>query len=171
MGQLNKIREVRNERGFTIATLAAAVGLSPSAIEKMEKGQRRLKLYQLTKVAEVLCVEVNFLANGQVVDTEPRVTANKFKLKKQRTNASQPIKNIPKTVLIEPMGLRKAHAAAFCGISVPTFEKFVFSGALPNARYLGSIKIWIKDELTTALTNLPYVDGDPQNPLDFLLEQ
>lgn len=54
------------------------------------------------------------------------------------------------------MTLRKADAAIFCSMFVPTFEEIVNVGNLPAPRCLTkNTKIWVKDELTAALMDLP----------------
>ena len=73
--------------------------------------------------------------------------------------------------LVEPMALRKADAATFCGVSVPTFEELVSRGTLPAPRCLTEhTKIWVKDELTAAVMDLPNEASEKTNSLDFLLE-
>ncbi|MDA0320448.1 MAG: hypothetical protein O3A90_14360 [Proteobacteria bacterium] len=73
--------------------------------------------------------------------------------------------------LVEPMALRKADAAMFCGVSIPTFDELVSVGTLPAPRCLTEhTKIWVKDELTAALMDLPNEASDKTNSLDFLFE-
>jgi len=73
--------------------------------------------------------------------------------------------------LLEPMALRKKDAAMFCGVSVPTFDELVSVGTLPLPRCLTDhTKIWVKDELTAALMDLPNEVSEKTNSLDFLFE-
>ena len=73
--------------------------------------------------------------------------------------------------LVEPMALRKADAAMFCGAYVPTFDELVSVGTLPEPRcFTEHTKIWVKDELTAAVMDLPNEASEKTNSLDFLLE-
>tara|TARA_B100001057_G_C22338052_1_gene752194 strand:- start:197 stop:457 length:261 start_codon:yes stop_codon:yes gene_type:complete len=74
--------------------------------------------------------------------------------------------------LVEPMALRKADAAMFCGVSVPTFDELVNVGTLPAPRCLTEhTKIWVKDELTAALMDLPNeASKKKQTGYEFLFE-
>ncbi len=59
----------------------------------------------------------------------------------------------------------------FCGVSIPTFDELVSVGTLPAPRCLTEhTKIWVKDELTAALMDLPNEASDKTNSLDFLFE-
>lgn len=71
---INIIREIRLQRGLTLHQLAEQMVVSPSTLEKVEKGQRRLKTYFLEAAAQALNVDKHRLANGQLVDVEARVT-------------------------------------------------------------------------------------------------
>lgn len=70
---MNIIREIRLQRGLTLHQLAEQMAVSPSTLEKVEKGQRRLKTYFLETAAQALNVDKHRLANGQLVDVEARV--------------------------------------------------------------------------------------------------
>jgi transcriptional regulator with XRE-family HTH domain len=70
---MNIIREIRLQRGLTLHQLAEKMAVSPSTLEKVEKGQRRLKTYFLETAAQSLSVDKHRLANGQLVDVEARV--------------------------------------------------------------------------------------------------
>lgn len=71
----NKIREIRKAQGHTLETLSEMMGVSQSSIEKVEKGQRRLKQYFLVRAAEALRVDPHELANGQEIDQEARISS------------------------------------------------------------------------------------------------
>lgn len=75
MENTNKIREIRKAQGHTLETLSELMGVSQSSIEKVEKGQRRLKQYFLVRAAEALRVDPHDLANGQEVDLEARIAS------------------------------------------------------------------------------------------------
>lgn len=51
-----------------------------------------------------------------------------------------------------PRLLRKKDAAAYCGVSTPTFDKWVSSGSLPNA--LPGIGRWDRRGIDAALDRL-----------------
>lgn len=72
---MNKIREIRRSQGHTLETMSDLMGVSQSALEKVEKGQRRLKQYFLVRAADVLKIDPHELANGQDVDQEARITS------------------------------------------------------------------------------------------------
>ena len=72
---MNKIREIRRSQGHTLETMSDLMGVSQSALEKVEKGQRRLKQYFLVRAAEALRVDPHELANGQAVDQEARISS------------------------------------------------------------------------------------------------
>lgn len=70
--------------------------------------------------------------------------------------ANRPNAPEPKTA---PTGLRREYAALHCGVSPGHFDKMVKDGILPRARGIGGVKIWLREELDVALTDLP-VCGD-----------
>lgn len=74
MENLNKIREIRKSQGHTLHSLSEMMGVSASALEKVEKGERRLKQYFIARAAQVLKVDPHELANGQEIDQEARIT-------------------------------------------------------------------------------------------------
>jgi predicted DNA-binding transcriptional regulator AlpA len=76
----------------------------------------------------------------------------------------------PKTA---PTGLRREDAAMHCGISPSYFDKMVEARNLPAPRLIGpSIKIWMRQELDSALFSLPTLGeaAELNNPCDRLLE-
>jgi len=69
----NLIQETRQSRGMTQAELAAALGTSQSAINRIEKGGQNISLEMIARISEVLSSEIvrinksgktNFLING-----------------------------------------------------------------------------------------------------------
>jgi len=60
---------------------------------------------------------------------------------------------------IKPNAMKKADAAAYCGISVSQFGKMIKLGTMPNARNAGGAKIWLRLELEDALAALA-LDGE-----------
>lgn len=58
-----------------------------------------------------------------------------------------------------PTGLRRAAAAAHCGISAGHFDRMVKEGVMPAPRDLLGVKTWLRQELDEALFSLPTI-GD-----------
>lgn len=65
---------------------------------------------------------------------------------------------------LPPLGLCRATAAAFLGISTTTFDEMVKDGRMPGAKRIGSRKVWDRRALEVAFAALPG-DGDA-NPWD-----
>jgi transcriptional regulator with XRE-family HTH domain len=59
-----RIREVRRDRGWTQDQLASAVGVSRSAVAQWETGRAGQVTTNLTRIAEVLEIGVEFLMYG-----------------------------------------------------------------------------------------------------------
>jgi transcriptional regulator with XRE-family HTH domain len=59
-----RIREIRRERGWTQDQLASAVGVSRSAVAQWETGRAGQVTTNLTRIAEVLEVGVEFIMYG-----------------------------------------------------------------------------------------------------------
>jgi transcriptional regulator with XRE-family HTH domain len=70
-----RIRDVRRERGWTQDQLASAVGVSRSAVAQWETGRAGQVTTNLTRIAEVLEVGVEFLMYGDEkrIPLEPRM--------------------------------------------------------------------------------------------------
>jgi transcriptional regulator with XRE-family HTH domain len=60
----NRIRDVRRERGWTQDQLANAVGVSRSAVAQWETGRAGQVTTNLTRIAEVLEVGVQYIMYG-----------------------------------------------------------------------------------------------------------
>lgn len=63
-----RIRKIREKRGLSTYKLSSLVGLSQSAISKIESGKRKIDLTILNKIAQALNVSPSFLFTG--VDIE-----------------------------------------------------------------------------------------------------
>lgn len=50
----NKIREVRDERGTSIAELARRAGMTPNALGESLRGNRMLTAEELIRISEIL---------------------------------------------------------------------------------------------------------------------
>ena len=70
-----RIREVRRERGWTQDQLANAVGVSRSAVAQWETGRAGQVTTNLTRIADVLEVGVEYLMHGEDkrAPAEPRL--------------------------------------------------------------------------------------------------
>lgn len=58
---IERIAELRVERNVTKKDVAEALGLDPSAVSRMESGQRGLAAAELASIAELLAVDVDAL--------------------------------------------------------------------------------------------------------------
>ena len=63
LGSENPLRVWREYRGMTTATLAATVGVTPSAISQVESGKRGLSVDLLKKLSEALQVDMDDLVD------------------------------------------------------------------------------------------------------------
>jgi len=54
-----RIRAIRRARGFTLAQLAGATGMSRTTLSAIECGQRKLRISQLTAIADALGTDIN----------------------------------------------------------------------------------------------------------------
>jgi predicted DNA-binding transcriptional regulator AlpA len=70
-----------------------------------------------------------------------------------------------------PTALRRGDAAMHCGVSPTYFDKMVDDGIMPQPRQFGEgVKVWLRDELDSALFCLPAAEAARQvNPCDRLL--
>lgn len=81
----NKIRELRAERGLTLANLANNTGLAVSTISQYETGKRNPKLETWIKLADYFGVSAGYLQGiedkytGVMADSERQVRRNKIK--------------------------------------------------------------------------------------------
>lgn len=57
----DRITVLRKERGYTLAEMARRVGTTKAQIQKLEKGERRLSLEWMTKIAIALDLRVTDL--------------------------------------------------------------------------------------------------------------
>ena len=55
------VRRIRKERGLTAKEFAARIGTSPPQVTRLEKGQRRLTVIWLNRIAKGLDVAINDL--------------------------------------------------------------------------------------------------------------
>jgi transcriptional regulator with XRE-family HTH domain len=79
-----RVRRLREERGFTVPDLAAAVGVSPGAIRQLESGQIKNPSFALgLRLANRLNVDPHYLALGEGFSLTERL-----ELLEQRVSAS-----------------------------------------------------------------------------------
>ena len=55
----------------------------------------------------------------------------------------------------EPIGLSRCESAAYIGVSAPTFDEMVRLGQMPQAKVIGSRRIWDREALKAAFKALP----------------
>ena len=60
----------------------------------------------------------------------------------------------------EPIGLSLEEAATYAGMSTTLFWELVEEGCMPRPRAAHRRRIWIADEVRSALLRLPAVGGD-----------
>lgn len=70
----NRLKEARETVGLTQEELADRIGLSVSAVRKIERGERKLTIDWVNRLAQALGVDAVeiVLATSAVVDREPR---------------------------------------------------------------------------------------------------
>jgi len=56
-----RVRAAREEAGFSQEQLGSKIGYSAMGISHLENGNRKIKLEDLQKIAEVLKIEINYL--------------------------------------------------------------------------------------------------------------
>lgn len=61
----DKIKEVRKKREFSQGELADKVGISPTHMNRLEKGKFKPSIQVISKIAEVLEVSVDYLLDEQ----------------------------------------------------------------------------------------------------------
>jgi transcriptional regulator with XRE-family HTH domain len=66
-----RIRQLRFERGLTLAEAARRAGMATSTFSRLETGARRLMLAHLPRVAEALSVDVRELLGGGDAAADP----------------------------------------------------------------------------------------------------
>jgi len=60
-----KIQLAREEKGMTQSGLAEALGITQAALSNYELGKRRLYLYQIQKIAEIVEKKLNFFISQE----------------------------------------------------------------------------------------------------------
>ncbi|MDB5734232.1 MAG: Transcriptional repressor [Alphaproteobacteria bacterium] len=63
----NRIAILRKERGLTLTALAAAAGTTKAQIQKLERGERRLSLEWMEKLARAMNVKISDLLPGNEI--------------------------------------------------------------------------------------------------------
>src|SRR5438094_1814012 len=73
MGQVgDRIRELRERRGFTLDELAARSGVSKSFLSEVENAKRNLSAEYLLRVANALGASVDYLLRGETQEPPER---------------------------------------------------------------------------------------------------
>jgi transcriptional regulator with XRE-family HTH domain len=66
------LKQLRVERGWTLAQLSGRTGLPPSSLSKMENGKTALTLDKLLKFSEALDVDLSALISPDATTTSPK---------------------------------------------------------------------------------------------------
>lgn len=64
---------------------------------------------------------------------------------------------------LAPIGLSRPEAAAFIGVSLPTFTEMVQDGRMPQPKCIGSRRVWNRREVEASFAALPD-DGEASGP-------
>lgn len=59
---MNRLRELRRERGYTQVKMQILTGIDQSAYSKIERGERYLSFEQCKRVAQALHTSMDYLA-------------------------------------------------------------------------------------------------------------
>jgi hypothetical protein len=76
---------------------------------------------------------------------------------------------MPKVRLIPPaerLGLSRAEAAEYIGVSPTLFDEMVGDGRMPQPKLINARKVWMRPKLEKSFAELPDEgqDGVPSNP-------
>jgi transcriptional regulator with XRE-family HTH domain len=83
-----RLRRVREEKGFTVPDLAAAVGVSPGAIRQLESGQVKNPAFSLgLRLADRLNVDPHYLAVGEGFSVTERLDNLELRVMKLERDA------------------------------------------------------------------------------------
>jgi excisionase family DNA binding protein len=63
----------------------------------------------------------------------------------------------------ERIGLSRAEAAEYVGVSTPLFEELVAEGRMPPPKLLNSRKVWHRERLAEAFAELPEEGQDQKS--------
>ncbi|MEE1896699.1 helix-turn-helix domain-containing protein [Flavobacterium rakeshii] len=66
-----KIKKLREEKGITQETMALHLDVTQSNYGRLEKDDRRLNVVKLLKIVQILDVNINYLFNEIVSESEP----------------------------------------------------------------------------------------------------
>ncbi len=66
-----KIKKLREEKGITQEAMALHLDVTQSNYGRLEKDDRRLNVVKLLKIVRILDVNINYLFNEIIGDTEP----------------------------------------------------------------------------------------------------
>jgi transcriptional regulator with XRE-family HTH domain len=84
----SRLRRIREEKGFTVPDLAAAVGVSPGAIRQLEAGQIKNPAFSLgLRLSDRLNVDPHYLALGEGFSVTERLENLELRVTKLERNA------------------------------------------------------------------------------------
>lgn len=64
-----------------------------------------------------------------------------------------------------PAFMKRKTAAAYCDMSIPSFEKEIFGGRIPSGVMFGGCLHWHKESLDKALARIAGVADDSDDPI------
>ena len=64
-----------------------------------------------------------------------------------------------------PRLLQRSKAAAYCDMSIPSFEREIAAGRLPEGKLMGGRKHWCKDSLDAAIDRI-FSGGESAGGID-----
>ena len=101
------LKELRKIKGLTQGGLAAALGLSASAIAKVESGRGNVSENMLTKIKEVYGIDLN---TDSVPEAEPAAEPEKKSARGKKAEPAATPKKTPRGKKAEPAAEKKSSA-------------------------------------------------------------
>lgn len=77
---VSKIRSIREARKLTLKQLGEKIGYSESMINYIESGKRKLPIYKLKAISEILDVPIEFFIKNEIESLEITISGKKYKL-------------------------------------------------------------------------------------------
>lgn len=79
-----KLKQIRKERGLTLATLATKIGSDYQSLSRIERGKSRLTVELLMKMAEAFETPIDELINPSKTQAPPSLPTNAAKLSEEK---------------------------------------------------------------------------------------
>ncbi|MGB9801898.1 MAG: helix-turn-helix domain-containing protein [Arcobacter sp.] len=113
-----KIRELREERGYSTRYVANKIGVSDSAYRSYENGNRKPDVVKIVKIAKVLNVSPSYL-----LEDYPK---NLNELEEMRNSKIRKMSDIAKKLQLDPMNEDLANELKQLQIEIGTLDKEIF---------------------------------------------